>query len=50
MKCFVIYLSCYKTVERTELLSRKNAIAVVAYLHKQAVAKPLYMINVKDVA
>lgn len=48
MKSFVVYLSCFNTIERTEgWLSHNNALSIVAYLKNHPVAKPLYMVNVK---
>lgn len=47
---FVVYISCYGKVERTEgLMSHRNALAIVAYLKYHLVAKPLYIVNVEQI-
>lgn len=41
-------MSCFGKQEQTEgLLSRKNALAIIEYLKKHPIAKPLYLVNIK---
>ena len=45
-RAYVVYLSCYGKIERTDgWLSYSNALAIVAYLKRHPVAKPLYMVT-----
>lgn len=44
----VVYMSCYGTMEQTEWLPRRYALAVVRYLKSHVKAYPLYMVNADE--